>query len=199
MTESIESKIFHRIIGKKKGWVFAPSHFLDLGNRAAVDQALSRLVRSSDIRRLVRGLYDYPKNHPDFGKLPPSVDRVTAALAEKDNLKIQPSGAYAANLLGLSDQVPAKIALLTDGSTRVVQIGNWHIMFKKTSPKNMATAGRVSGLVIQALRYMGQEHVDDKVINILKIKLSDKDKKTLMTDLRYAPAWIDKVLRRLNE
>jgi hypothetical protein len=198
MTKSIESKIFRRIIGKKKGWVFAPSHFLDLGNRAAVDQALSRLVRSGDIRRLARGLYDYPRKHPDFGEMPPNVNRITVALAEKDNLKIQPSGAYAANLLGLSDQVPAKIALLTDGSTRVVQVGNWHIMFRKTSPKNMATAGRVSGLVIQALRYMKQRNIDERVINSLKRRLSTEDKKQLINDIRYAPAWIGKIFKQLN-
>ncbi|TSA52922.1 MAG: hypothetical protein D4R45_06400 [Planctomycetaceae bacterium] len=80
-----------------------------------------------------------------------------------------------------------------------VNIGKRSITLKKTTPKNMATAGRISGLVIQALRYMGQENVDDRGINILKRKLSDKDKKTLMTDLRYAPAWIDKVVRRLSE
>lgn len=198
MTESIENKILHRIIRKKKGWVFAPTHFLDLGNRAAVDQALSRLVRSGDIRRLARGLYDYPKKHPDFGKVLPSVDCVAAALAEKDNLKIQPSGAYAANLLGLSDQVPAKVVFLTDGSTRVVQIGNWHIKFKKTTPKNMATAGRVSGLVIQALRYMKQENVDDEIINRLKRKLSIEDKEQLISDIRYAPAWIGEIFKQLN-
>src|SRR3989339_1758845 len=180
MNESIESKIFRRIIGKKKGWVFAPSHFLDLCNRAAVDQALSRLVRSGDIRRLARGLYYYPRKHPDFEEMPPSVERVTAALAEKDNLKIQPSGAYAANLLGLSDQVPAKIVLLTDGSTRAVQVGNWQIKFKKTSPKNMATAGRVSGLAIQALRYMKQRNINDKIMNRLKRKLSVEDKERLI-------------------
>ena len=198
MTESIESKILHRIIGKKKGWVFAPSHFHDLGNRAAVDQALSRLVRSGDIRRLARGLYDYPRKHPDFGDVPPSVDRIAVALAEKDNLKIQPSGAYAANLLGLSDQVPARVVFLTDGSSRMVQIGNWNIKLKKTTPKNMATAGRVSGLVIQALRYMKQENIDDRIIKKLKGKLSDEDKKQLVSDLRYAPAWIEKVVRKLQ-
>jgi len=198
MTGSIESKILHRIIGKKKGWVFAPSHFHDLGNRAAVDQALSRLVRSGEIRRLARGLYDYPRKHPDFGNLPPSVDRVTTALAEKDNLKIQPSGAYAANLLGLSDQVPAKIVLLTDGSARVVQVGNWHIKFKKTTPKNMATAGKISGLVFQALRFIGRENIDEVVIRKLN-RLPKKEKQILIADLRYAPAWIEKVIRRLQE
>ena len=199
MPESIENKVLHRIIGKKKGWVFAPTHFLDLGNRAAIDQALSRLVRSGDIRRLARGLYDYPRKHPDFGDVPPSVDRIAAALAEKDNLKIQPSGAYAANLLGLSDQVPARVVFLTDGSSRMVQIGNWNIKLKKTTPKNMATAGRVSGLVIQALRYMKQENIDDMIINKLKRRLSVEDKKQLVSDLRYAPAWIEKVVRRLQE
>ena len=198
MTESIESKILRRIVGKKKGWVFAPSHFHDLGNRAAVDQALSRLVRSGDIRRLARGLYDYPKNHPDFGDVPPSADRVASALAEKDNLKIQPSGAYAANLLGLSDQVPAKLVFLTDGSTRVVQVGNWRIKFKKTSPKNMATAGKISGLVFQALRFIGQENIDEIVIRKLS-RLPKKEKQILIADLRYAPAWMEKVIRRLQE
>ncbi len=198
MTESIESKILHRIVGKKKGWVFAPSHFHDLGNRAAVDQALSRLIRSGDIRRLARGLYDYPRKHPDFGDLPPNVDRITAALAEKDNLKIQPSGAYAANLLGLSDQVPAKVVFLTDGSTRVVQVGNWHIKFKKTTPKNMATAGKISGLVFQALRFIGLENIDEIVIRKLN-RLPKKEKQILIADLRYAPAWMEKVIRRLQE
>ena len=198
MSESIENKIIYRIIGKKKGWVFAPTHFFDLGNRAAIDQALSRLVRSGDIRRLTRGLYDYPRKDPTFGDVPPSVDRIAAALAEKDNLKIQPSGAYAANLLGLSDQVPAKIVFLTDGSSRMVQVGNWRIKLKKTTPKNMATAGRMSGLVIQALRYMKQENIDDRIIKKLKGKLSDEDKKQLMSDLRYAPAWIEKVVRKLQ-
>ena len=199
MPESIENKVLHRIIGKKKGWVFAPTHFLDLGNRAGIDQALSRLVRSGDIRRLTRGLYDYPRKHQAFGDVPPGVDRIAAALAEKDNLKIQPSGAYAANLLGLSDQVPARVVFLTDGSSRMVQIGNWNIKLKKTTPKNMATAGRVSGLVIQALRYMKQENIDDIIINKLKRRLSAEDKKQLVSDLRYAPAWIEKVVRRLQE
>ena len=198
MSESIERKILHRIIGKKKGWVFAPTHFLDLGNRAAIDQALSRLVRSGDIRRLARGLYKYPEKHSTLGDVPANVDRIADALAEKDNLKIQPSGAYAANLLGLSDQVPAKIVFLTDGSTRMVQVGNWHIMLKKTTPKNMATAGRVSGLVIQALRYIGHAHVDGKVIKNLKRKLSIEDKEQLMKDLRCAPAWIGEIFKQLN-
>src|SRR3989338_5661892 len=97
---------------------------------------LIHLFLNSRADPLVDPLVSYPRKHPDFGDMPPSVDRIAAALAEKDNLKIQPSGAYAANLLGLSDQVPAKIVFLTDGSSRMVQIGNWNIKLKKTDRKS---------------------------------------------------------------
>ena len=199
MAQSIEKKVLNRISDKNRGRVFTPSYFLDLGNRTAIDQALGRLVRSGTIRRLARGLYDYPEKHPTLGDLPANYERIAQALAGRDNLKIQPSGAYAANLLGLTEQVPAKIAFLTDGANRIVQIKNQRIVLTRTTPKNMATAGRVSGLVIQALRYMKQENIDDKIINKLKRRLSVEDKKQLVSDLRYAPAWVEKVVRRLQE
>ncbi len=197
--QTIVDKIKNDIYKQKRGFVFTKYRFFDLGNPKTIAKVLERMVESGEIRRIARGIYDYPEKHPKFGDVPPDPNKIADALAEKDNLKIQPSGAYAANLLGLSDQVPAKFVFLTDGHSRTVNIGKRSITLKKTTPKNMATAGRISGLVIQALRYMGQENVDDSVINILKRKLSDKDKKTLMADLRYAPVWIDQVLRRLNE
>lgn len=198
MAQSIENRIFNRISDKKRGWVFTPSYFLDLGNRDAIDQALGRLVRSAAIRRLARGLYDYPEKHPALGNLPPNYERIAQALAGRDSLKIQPSGAYAANLLGLTEQVPAKIVFLTDGPNRTVQINKQQIVLKRTTPKNMATAGRVSGLVIQALRYLGQDNVDDKIIGILKKRLSRDNKRQLINDLRLAPVWIGTIFRQLQ-
>ena len=195
--QSIVARIKKRIYGKDRGFVFTKSHFLDLGSRAAVAKALERLVDSGAIRRLSRGLYDYPENHPTLGDIPVNYERIAQALAGRDNLKIQPSGAYAANLLGLTDQVPAKIVFLTDGSHRKMQIGNQQIILKRTTPKNMATAGKMSGLVIQALRFIGQEFIDDRIIRILKHRLTEKDKKMLVADLRYAPAWVEKVVKRL--
>jgi hypothetical protein len=114
-------------------------------------------------------------------------------------LRIQPSGAYAANLLGLSDQVPARIVFLTDGANRTVQVSNQQIVLKRTTPKNMATAGQVSGLVIQALRYIGRDRVNDKIVEKLKKKLTADDRRRLIRDLRYAPAWIGKIFRQLQE
>jgi len=198
MSQSIENKIASRINNKGKGWVFTPNHFLDLGTRTAVAQSLVRLVRSGMIRRLSQGLYDYPEKHPTLGNLPPNYDRVAQALAGRDNLRIQPSGAYAANLLGLTEQVPAKIVFLSDGSNRTVQINKQQLVLKRTTPKNMATAGKVSGLVIQALRYLGQNNVDDKTIEILKKRLSSADKRQLINDLRFAPVWIGVIFRKLQ-
>ncbi len=199
MSQSIDNKVVSRIYGKKRGWVFAPINFLDLGSRAAIDQALGRLVKTGTIRRLARGLYDYPNKHPDFGVLPPNYNRVAQALMGRDNVKIQPSGAYAANLLGLTEQVPAKIVFFTDGPNRKVQIGKQKIILKRTTPKNMAVAGRISGLVIQALRYLKQKNVDSAIIAKLKRRLSDKDKNTLMSDIRYAPAWIGNIFRKIQK
>ena len=110
----------------------------------------------------------------------------------------KPSGAYAANLLGLSTQVPTKVVFLTDGRTRTVQIGQRQIILKHTTPRNMATAGRSSGLVIQALRYLGRKNVDQKIIARLDRRLDDDTRKQLMKDIRYAPAWIADIIRELT-
>jgi hypothetical protein len=131
--------------------------------------------------------------------LSPSPDAVAKALAGKHAVRFQPSGAYAANLLGLSDQVPAKVVFLTDGAARRVKIGRQEISLQQTSPRNMATAGRLSGLIIQALRYLGRAHVDDKILARLKQKLADADNRTLLKDVAYAPAWIGDILRRLAQ
>ncbi len=199
MTQSIDNMVVSRIYGNKRGWVFTPNRFLDLGSRNAVAQSLGRLAKAGTIRRLAHGLYDYPeKHHPTLGELPANCERIAQALAGRDNLRIQPSGAYAANLLGLTEQVPARIVFLTDGSNRTVQINKQQIVLKRTTPKNMATAGRVSGLVIQALRYLGQDNVDDKIIGILKKRLSPDDKRQLINDLRFAPVWIGAIFRQLQ-
>lgn len=195
--QSVDSKILNRIYGSGRGVVFTPCHFLGIGSRDAVDKVLSRLALKGTIRRLARGLYDYPKNHPVMGILSPSPDRIAGAIAGKHGIRLQPSGAYAANLLGLSTQVPAKIVYLTDGPSRTVRVGNQEIRLQRTTPRNMRSAGRISGLVIQALRHVGQKHVDDAVIQSLHRKLSTRDRKQLLQDIAFAPAWMGAYLRAL--
>ena len=174
-----------------------PGDFLDLGGRAAVDQTLSRLVRRGILRRLARGVYLYPEHHPALGELQPSAETIARAIAGRDRARLQPSGAYAANLLGLSDQVPMRVVFLTDGPSRVVRLGPMTIQLRRTTPRNMAAAGRLSGLVIQALRHLGKDHVTGDRIAHLARTLPARERRGLARDLSLAPSWMHPVLREL--
>lgn len=196
---SVDAAIRAELSASAAGKVFSPVDFLHLGSRAAVDKVLSRLTAAGEIRRVARGLYDVPRTHAVLGPLLPPVDDIAKAIAGKGSLRLQPSGAYAANLLGLTEQVPMKLAFLTDGVSRTVHIGNQSILLKHTTPRNMATAGRISGLVIQALRHLKQAHVDDLAIATLRSRLTAEDKAVLLADAPLAPAWIGNVMRQIAQ
>lgn len=196
-SQSIDNNTLNRIYGHRGGWVFTPAHFIDLGSRDAIATALKRHKRAGIIRQLARGLYDYPIDHPVLGRVAPSADAIARALARRDATRLQPTGAYAANVLSLSEQVPTRIEFLTDGPSRRVKLGRREIVLKHTTPRNMATAGRRSGTVIQALRWLGQQHIDDKVVSILRRQLSPADRTQLLKDVKFAPSWIADLLRRL--
>jgi hypothetical protein len=197
--QSIDSRILATIHGRGRGSVFVPTDFLDLGSREAIDIALHRLVRKGRIRRLARGVYDFPKQHPVLGPLSPSADAVARALAGRDRTRLQPAGAYAANALGLSEQVSAKAVFLTDGPSRTVKIGSTTIQLRRTTAKNMAAAGRLSGLLIQALRELGKEHVTPERRAHLKRTLPAEQRRELIKDLKLAPAWMHPIFRELAE
>jgi hypothetical protein len=195
--QSIDSRIYKRICKMGRGSVFLAIHFKDLGSPGAIRLSLMRQAQAGTIRQIARGLYDYPRKDKVLGALAPSVESVAEALAFRYAIRLQPSGGYAANLLGLSEQVPMKVVFLTDGRNRQVTLGKLQIIFKHTTPQNMATAGKTSGMVIQAIRYLGQRHVDEKVITHLRQKLSRSDKKQLLKDLRFAPAWVAAVMQQI--
>jgi Family of unknown function (DUF6088) len=198
-TQSIDFRVVTRIQRRGRGSVLVSGDFLDIGSREAVDLALHRLERKGTIRRLARGVYDFPKEHPVLGLLSPSPDTVAQALAGRDRTRLQPAGAYAANALGLSEQVPAKAVFLTDGPSRTVKIGQTTIQLRRTTPRNMAAAGRLSGLVIQALRELGQEHVTSERVRHLKRTLPADKRRELLKDLKLAPAWMHQIFRQLAE
>lgn len=197
--QSIDSRILATIHGRGRGSVFVPADFLDLGSREAIDIALHRLARKGTIRRLARGVYDFPKKHPVLGMLSPSADEVARALAGRDRTRLQPTGAYAANILGLSEQVPAKAVFLTDGPSRTVKIGPTTIQLRRTTPRNMEAAGRLSGLLMQALRELGEEHITPERREHLKRTIPADKRRELLKDLRLAPAWMHPIFRELAE
>jgi hypothetical protein len=197
--QSIENRMLARIQGKSRGTCFTPKTFLDLGGTEAVRIALYRLAKRGTIRRLTRGLYDFPKQHPIIGFLSPSPDEIAKALSIRDASRLQPSGAYAANLLGLSEQVPARIIFLTDGPARHVRIGRQEIILKNTTTGNMATAGRISGTVIQALRHLGAKQINDRHMEHLRQILPADDKAQLKRDRIYAPGWMHRIIDAIAE
>jgi hypothetical protein len=144
-------------------------------------------------------VYDLPEQHPVLGLLSPSADAIAAALAGRDHARLQPAGAYAANALGLSEQVPAKAVFLTDGASRTVKIGPMTIQLRRTTPRNMAVAGRLSGLLIQAFRELGKEHVTKSRIERLKRTLPAEERRQLLKDIKSAPAWMHPIFRALAE
>ena len=176
-----------------------PARFLDIASHQAVGVTLHRLAKKGLIRRLARGVYDFPKKHPVLGPLSPSAETIAQALAGRDRTRLQPAGAYAANALGLSEQVPAKAVFLTDGPSRTVKIGSMTIQLRRTTPRNMAAAGRLSGLLIQAFRELGKDHVTPARVEHLKRTLPAEQRRELLKDLKLAPAWMHPIFQELAE
>lgn len=199
MTESIMNAVKNRIIEHGRGWCFTPKDFLDLDSDTGVRSALSRLQSAKVIRRLAQGIYDYPREHQVLGLLPPKPDEVAKAISEKNGIQIQPAGAYAANLIGLSEQVPGRIVFLTNGPSKKIKIGKQDILFRTTTEKNMYPAGTRVGFVIQAFKNLGKENIDDIAKSKIRKFLAGTSKDELIKNLKYAPQWIRALIFNIME
>ena len=198
MTTSTMNAILRRIRAKHRGSVFTPSQLAHLGTRAAVDQALSRLQRSGRIRRLTRGVYEFPKIHPRIGVLSPSPEGVAKAMAERTGSRITISGAKAANLLGLSTQVPMQNVFWTEGPSRTIRIGNQTVSLKHVAPSKMIGAGTEAGIVIQAVRSLGEKGVHEIPVHTLAKRLPGPVKRAVKRLTPTAPAWSQPVLNQIT-
>ena len=193
---SIEDKILQHIEAFPKGELFLPSDFSELGSSEAVRLSLFRLEKEGVITRVAQGIYVRPRESSLIGKLTPTAEEVAEAIAKRDKIRTTPTGSYALNALGLSTQVPMNIVLLTDGSPREIKVGKRKIKFKKTTPKNLMAKGKISRLVIQALKEIGNGKVtaveEQKILDVLK-KENEKD---LKDDIALAPVWIQKIMSK---
>jgi len=198
--QTMRDQIVARIERLGAGKAFSAKDFLDIASRTTVDVTLASLTHSGKIRRVRRGLYDTPKFNPSLGGiLNPDIDEAARAIARRQKLKIIPEGAWAANLLGLSTQVPSKIIYLTDGPTNQVQIGWRTIQFKHARPKALAGPDGKSALVVQALRHLGKDNVGSREIATLRAELSVADKRKLLKETRFGVDWIYKVASQIAE
>lgn len=198
MNTSIQDTIGQHLRRQGRGKVFTPKDFLEIGSREAVDQALSRLARAATVQRVGRGLYYYPKINKRLGiVVPPDVDEIAEALARQTGSRIAPSGATAANRLGLSTQVPARPVYLTDGRSRRVRVGNLIVELKHVPPKELPVGNRTSATVFQALRHLGKDAVDATVVSRIRKALSSRSRSQLVRDARYTTDWIGDVVRQV--
>lgn len=196
--QSVEDKIINRIYGNGRGWAFSKNDFLDLGGDAVVRKALSHLEGKGTIRRVLRGLYDYPKmGNLIKGALAPDPDQVAQALARKYGWRIQASENTALNLLRLSTQVPAQAVYLSDGPSKTYDLGNRSLAFRKRTLKESAFKLRESELVVQALKGLGSARVDAQVKAQLGRVFPAPVWKKILKDAKTAPAWVHDVIREV--
>ena len=196
--QSVYNKILKDITKSSCGSIFTNRDFVKLGSSASIDKALSTLAQNKKLRRLSKGIYDRPVVDARFGQLPPDIDKVIDAIQRQSGDTLQIDGAKAANLLGLSTQVPAQTVYLTDGYSRTIKIGNWIIKLKHASPRRMAGTGQLSGLILQAIRYLGEDSIDSNVISMIKSRLTAKDGKQLRKLIPAAPAWTHGALQSIT-
>jgi hypothetical protein len=209
--QTIENKIVSRIYGRGRGWAFGANDFAADFGRSTVDWALYKLVESGTIRRVSRGVYDYPKYSELLQQpLSPDFDQVAQAFARKFNWRIQPSGDAALNLLGLSTQVPGRLVYLSDGPNREYEIGgdddsrngasHFTLAFKKSALKDVGFKYRESGLLVQALKALGKERIDDTVIATLRKRFEQFDettRKRVLRDTVTATGWVYDAIKRV--
>jgi hypothetical protein len=194
--QSIDDKILIKIRKAGRGSLFFTSDFLSFGTAKAVSKALERLVNKGEISRVARGTFVRLVLDPILGPVTPSTESIAEAFSRRDKARIIPTGATALNALGLSTQVPMNVVYLTDGAARKIDLGNRKIVFKKTVPKNLATIGLISGLVIQALKEIGKDNISQEEINIVLKSLENEDTYRLEHDIRLAPEWIRIIMRK---
>lgn len=192
VTESIRKKLAQYAQGEP----FSVSELRDFGsNRAAVDQALSRLARAGEIRRVARGLYTRPKSSPILGVLPVAAPKIAAAAARAQGVQLSISGAEAANRLGLSTQVPTQTIYWSDGPRRKIQVGNQTVVFR---PRRLLPGAQgPCGPVIAALKYLGRKGLTPEMVAKLAAELPESVKQELRQLVPQLPAWMEKPLAKI--
>jgi hypothetical protein len=199
MTNSVQTRIENKIKSMKRGNILFPSYFESMGNVEAVKKSLLRLEKKKFLIRLAHGIYLYPKEDKLLGVLYPSIEEIANAIADRDKARIIPTGIKALNQLGLSNQIPMNIVFVTDGAARSIVVGKRTIKFKRTTPKNLAVKGKITSLVIQALKEIGKENVTEGQIDIILEHLKLEKEETIEYDAKLSPAWISKIIKNIKE
>jgi len=195
---SYKQKVLSRIYGRGRGWAFSKSDFIKDIKADNIDKSLSDLLKEGKIRRIGRGMYDYPKYSELLGQdLGPDIDQVAHAYARKFNWRIQPSGDAALNILGLSTQVPGRYIYLSDGPSRSYQVANITLEFKKSALKEAGFNYAKSGLIVQAIKALGKERITQEIISDIRKVIDSKMYEKILNDTKTATTWIYEVIKQI--
>ena len=206
-SSDLKSRILERIDHGPIRSVWTAADFSDLAARDAVDKALQRLVAAALLRRIDRGLYD----RPDFNNLTqafsaPDPRQVIEAIVRRDQIRILVDGMTAANDLGLTNAVPAKIIVHTDSKLKPVRLGNLDISFRPTAASKLFWAGRPAMRIVQALHWLRDAVADDEESRAIRSRLqkllcSEPEgshlRKDLLDGMASLPAWMQDYLRSI--
>lgn len=196
--QAYHNRILSRIYGAGRGWVFSQADFADLGPRATVDSILHRLEKEQTIRRVLRGIYDYPRHSkPLAGPVSPDIDKIADALARKFGWRIQPDGATAQNLLGISTQVPAREVYLSDGPNRSYKLRKTILAFEHTVLKEAGFKLPESRLVVQALKAFGEDQITPQLLTSIQKQFSSQLWKKILIDTKIATGWVYAAIQQM--
>lgn len=204
--KSIEKQLISIVYGNGRGWAFSRKDFSLLAGAELVDKALSRLAEKGTVRRLCRGMYDYPLCSKWLKQeLGPNMDQVAHAFARKFGWNIQVSGNAALNIMGISTQVPTRYLYLSDGPSKSYQILDQELSFKKARFTHLDFKYPQSALLVQAIEALGENAIDDAIIKRMAIylnassSLTPKKKQALAKDTQFVTSWVQSTVKSVLE
>lgn len=191
-------KALYFIAGHRRGWVFSSNDLTGIFTRSEADECLKYLTKTGKIRRITRGLYDYPE-YSDLLKqeLSPDIDQIARAFARKFNWRIEISGDSALNILGLSTQIEAKYVYLSDGPNRSYNISGTALEFKKSALKEIGFKYKESSLIVQALKALGKDRIDSEIINKIRKEIDPKKYNKILAETKTAKIWIYETIKKI--
>jgi hypothetical protein len=195
---SVIKEVEDRINNMNEGEIFTTFDFSDLSNRTTIRKYLGRCCESKKIKRVFDGVYEKPKfSHLLKEYVPTDPEKIAYALAKTYHWSIAPCGDIALNKLGLTTQVPVIWSYVSDGPYRTFEWENIILKFKHRTNREISDLSEQTILLIEALRALGKENIDEKVINHLRNILSDNDKSVILKESTTCSEWIFETIRKV--
>lgn len=193
--QRLTERILQSAQGLPEGAPIVAKALLHMGNRAAIDQALSRLVRRGQLLRASRGLYVRPVE-ARYGQRAPSAEKVIETIARQRGESVASSGAAAANALGLTLQVPVRAVYLTSGPSRKLKLGAQVVEMKHAPHWQLVLANRPAGEAIRALAWVGPARASE-ALRVIQRKLPKIELRKMVAARAQLPSWIAERLSEL--